>query len=378
MPTNIPGSAQGYPTNVVAPSTGDLRNAASVQVAFEDLADRTAWLRRNPSMAARNWTYHGGLTRPGDAITPAAIASGRFSAANPYETWMLVGDYASAAGASYSVSGAKAVWDTTGLTEADDIKGALYDPVNERWVLFGNSGMIHRADSANGSWVDESVGGSDNFYCGASGDDGRIVLAGNAIGGGTSGIFCRVSDDGGDTWAAPTAFPVFGGSGNVCLDMASGGSANGYVAGGYGTSNAPALWSSTDGDTWAVDTVPGGTTGRVTGVCASGAYFIAVTDDGEILRKSGGTWTLLTHGLPGTLDFAPGVASDPIGADVIVAVSSSGNPINVSTDNGATWEQVADEIDASFAPTAVMCSGTRWVIAGTGTEFDLAVSMAME
>lgn len=45
MPTNIPGSSSSYPANVVVPSDGDRRNAASVSTPFTNLADRTAYLK---------------------------------------------------------------------------------------------------------------------------------------------------------------------------------------------------------------------------------------------------------------------------------------------------------------------------------------------
>lgn len=52
MPTNIPGSSASYPTNVVGPSDGDTRNAASINTGLEDLADRTAYLKAKARITA--------------------------------------------------------------------------------------------------------------------------------------------------------------------------------------------------------------------------------------------------------------------------------------------------------------------------------------
>ena len=378
MTIDISGDTTGasFPSLVVAPSDGDSDRPASVSVPLTSLADRTHWLYRSPSLAVRKWTYHGGRTRTGAGpFTPAAIASGRFSAASPYETWMVVGDYASGTGTSYSTAGPRASWAPTGISETDDLVTTVYDPVNERWVICGEMGALYSAAAANGSWDDRSISTGDWFLCADVSAAGRIVAAGNAIANGSTGMFARRSDDGGDSWSELTAFPVFSGVANQCRCIAAG--PDGWAAGGETTTNATALWSSVDGDTFVLDDVPAGVTGEVMGMCASGPYFIAVTADGEILRKAGGVWSAIEHGLPGTLDFTPGVAADPVGTGVLVAVSSVGSPVVVSLDHGATWVRLPDEIDADFAPTAVMCSGTQWVIAGTGTEFDIATSMVM-
>lgn len=99
MPTNIPGTASSYPANVVAPSDGDQRNAASMQVALTQLADRTAWLRDQIDGAGTgverirtvaDFTALAAITAPNRADGDFAVVVGfglyRFSAASLAQT----------------------------------------------------------------------------------------------------------------------------------------------------------------------------------------------------------------------------------------------------------------------------------------------------
>jgi hypothetical protein len=83
MTTNIAGNAGNGYNDVVAPSDGEPRSAASVQVPFQGLADRDEVLRLKDII-----TRHGNLEHTG--LSPAAFAIGDLVVAGTYDTTLSV------------------------------------------------------------------------------------------------------------------------------------------------------------------------------------------------------------------------------------------------------------------------------------------------
>jgi hypothetical protein len=76
MPSPFAGSSATYPTTYLIPSDGDDIDAASVNVAFEALGDRTEWLRarQNDYFQYTNSTNSGGDPSTVETFTYAVIA----------------------------------------------------------------------------------------------------------------------------------------------------------------------------------------------------------------------------------------------------------------------------------------------------------------
>ena len=77
MSTPYAGNSASYPSDAALPDDGDARNASSVNVPFEAILDRTAWLRAAiPVFKIQEFTADGTWTAPAEANTFAIIIGG--------------------------------------------------------------------------------------------------------------------------------------------------------------------------------------------------------------------------------------------------------------------------------------------------------------
>lgn len=379
MPTNVTGDATGgsFPANVVAPSDGDLAVAVSAQTPFEDLADRTHWLRRNPSFAAQNWVEHIGITSgTAGPFTPEGIASGPFSTATQKPVLVVVGDWVSGTTttAAYTSNSSTNQWvscnaDGTGGTE--DLSCAVWEPVTGNWLLMGPSGHTLRSSEIDGPWTDETTGGPGATRCCATDGLGLVATASTAF---------SQSADGGVTWSAATSWPVTGAS---FAAMAYGGGV--WVAVGDYVSGVSRVVRSVDADTWAGSTTPPATTADMVDVTWTGTHFICVSDTGGIFRSTDGdVWTeIFTSATLGTVLSGRSIAADSAGSGVVVAcvINITAGPLMyyaVSQNHGELWSWVAQAPYSVTADKLHFATGGYWAAASSsGTNFSVAKSLSV-
>lgn len=372
MPTNVTGDATGgsFPANVVAPSDGDLAAAASAQTPFEDLADRTHWLYRNPAFAIQNWREVIGVTDglPGP-ITLRAVGCGPYSVADPIPAAVIVGDYISGANVSavFTTDGGK-TWFSCASAAASgrNVYDIAWLPGLEKWMMVGQSGYVSHSSTIYSGWTEET--GPASFY--ALGTD-RVGLA---VMGGLSTMW-STSNAGVTITACTGTFPALGDS---VTKIAYGNGS--WVATSLSTAPAVLFGRSTNGYAWVPATTAPTPVGNVTGITWTGEQFLMVDDDGDMYSSENGEyWVQVTHGL--TLSSFLSIASDTRGSGaVLVGCGAASNyAYAASMDHGFSWKWIGQPPSTLASPNVAAFSdvGGYWVTAGTGTNFSAAFSLSV-
>lgn len=87
MSSTYAGNSASYPTNITIPSDGDDMDAASVNAAFEGLADRTARLKES---SLRGVDFTGAATAAVGALTTVANAALNVAIGDVVMVWMTL------------------------------------------------------------------------------------------------------------------------------------------------------------------------------------------------------------------------------------------------------------------------------------------------
>lgn len=367
MPTNVTGDATGgsFPANVVAPSDGEDADASSIQVPLGQLADRTHWLRRGASIAARNWSL-GEAFSPDSIPAPLstiAVAAGLMGPSSDREAIVVIGDYLGGAeaiyvsqdgGRTYTQEGRSGPFYEAGFT------AVVYDTANSSWIVVGPSGTNRYVGDPTGTWEEGSGAGSLGFLSVAADGLGRAVAVGDWSTG--TAVNARYTDDGGVTWAPVTSW--LGVAGGIMRSVCHG---NGvWVACG----NA-ALDRSTDGLTWSsASSITGPSIDYFRFVAYSGEFFVAIDTNGNasgdfVVWRSpdGDVWTGAT--VPGiSSPTRISLASDGSGV-MIMALDTD---LYSSADHGETWSLISR--GTGMPNASVAASSDRFVCAGLATAGD--------
>ncbi len=334
MTTDFAGDPSTFPALIKTPSDGEDRDANSVQVPLEQLADRTANLSKfgGSGFAARNWSASGEPTTITNNTQVKQVAGNG-------AIWVAAGISSSSPGLIMATTQPSASWVTaTTIPFTDDWRVVSWDPTNSLFITAGDQGRLATASDPYGTWAGQTISIFTALSITAMGTSSTAsVIAGPYDG---SARMAAARSTNGTTWATITTFP--GSSGDIVWDLTYSGTT--WVAVGQVSGPSPAIWLSTDdGVTFASVTVPGGlTSDELVGITHDGQRFVAIGDDGSVITSitgATGTWTVLA-GPPITLSTSlPGcIKADPV-SGVIVVISP--NVVNasfwISEDTGVTW-----------------------------------------
>lgn len=163
------------------------------------------------------------------------------------------------------------------------------------------------------------------------------------------------SGNGGITWT----YHASANDSNTWVAVAFGGGK--FVAVASSGSAARAMYSTNNGATWTLGTVPAGvSTATWSGVTYGNGVFVAVASNGFVMSSTDGiTWTQRTAS-------AASVAWQAVayGADVFVAVANSGSTRCMSSSDGVTW---TSRTISSLSYTGIAYGGGGFIAAATGT-----------
>lgn len=138
-------------------------------------------------------------------------------------------------------------------------------------------------------------------------------------------------------------------------------------AGWFACVTATTIIASSSGTTFTAATITPTLTGDLTDVVWTGSLFVAITDDGEVIKASGGSgaagaWALASDTLASR---AWRLAVGPEGELIAYAYQTgSGASLWRSTDGGTTWTDLAPTIEPDHLTRLVYASGA-WVASST-------------
>lgn len=280
MPKNLV-DVNAFTDPIVVPVDADARNAASVEVGFQGLANRTRHLvSKDHDVWLSNW-----FDRPDvDTVAPGAM-------------------------------------DHVGF-----LPGLVANASNDPWVMVGGTAFLISSRSGD-DWTNRSGGLPGSFTGTLQGVFGLQLTAGTDRLYTVATLGQMHSSPDGITWTAVTIpAPV---AGSITIGSMAG---NGSILVATAGSTPNGILSSTDGITWTVRNAISVDT--LLAVTWDGTKFVAVGNAGTVSVSADGiTWTLETD--ISAANFS-GIASD--GAGIIVAIGASGEA-QVSTDSGVTWAQ---------------------------------------
>lgn len=334
MTTDFAGDPIDFPALITAPSDGELRNAVSVQVPYEQLADRTAFLQRNAPIASKVWTRS-------DATSVNAVTSGDVvDLAGSEEWWVTVGSGGIGDASLYVSTGPGSSWAEEANPKAFTLNGVAYVANGDVFVAVGaadgTDAYIITATDPSGTWTERTNPQDATLNTVLGMASGNIVAAGPfdvPLG----VIYAVRSTNAGVAWAQIT---IPGSSGDAVEGFASNGTT--VVAVG-GTSGAvPLIWSSTDdGATFTARAIPGGLTDDLKDVTWDGTKFVALGDAGQIATSTDGTTWAMLAGLTPDAATMRKIKADPI-SGTILATGPSEKHLHISTDTGTTWSKIGN------------------------------------
>ncbi len=334
MTTDFAGDPSTFPALITTPSDGEDRDANSVQVPLEQLADRTAnMVRANGISAAKNWSGSEVFE-----VTSGTTHSIRDMVGVPgHETrsWHAVGNDNSNGSATHiTASHGAHKWGNGVITgTAFDAHGITYDSTNDLVIVCGAGGTI-RTDPGTAAWTDQTVTGSTLLRAVHTNSAGVTISAGDHDG---TDIFA-VRATNGTTYSA---ISLAGSAGDQVNRIVSNGAT--FVAVGETSGGAPLIWRSTDsGATWSVITIPSGITTELVGLVYDGNVFMIHGDPSEAATSATGatgSWTVVA----GCGFSIQAMASDYINNITLVLPLATTVPL-ITTDAGVTWARLAHGI----------------------------------
>lgn len=338
MTTDFAGDRDNFPALVTAPSDGEPRDGNSVQVPFEQLADRTANVQHQIArMAAANWI-------PGRIASTGATPGDLKGIASDGRNWVAVGeDDGTRAQVFYSIG-------TSQFTQAMSVGGGSFDLFDIDYDSNGDVFVaVGEADGSDALIVTQTTPSTALEVWGVQSNpknfdlnvvraaaSGAIVAAGEHDG---SDMYAVRSTNAGVTWAE---IAVAGSASDVINDIDVQGTT--FIIVGETAGGGPLMWrSSDDGATFSAVTLPGGANEELRAITYDGTNWLAFGRDGQTLRSTndGVTWSVLTGPTlnPGFLQ-AKNAKADPSTGIIQVSSAASAQGIQMSDDGGDTWVRV--------------------------------------
>lgn len=356
MTTDFEGDSSTYEALITAPSDGELRSGASVQVPFEQSANRTSLRQRAAAMS-----FTGGMETTAAAnqvVTNDMAGNGKFWVAAQDDAGFEQVTVANHAGWSWLRAGT--------LVSSADFNGASWDPVNELFIVCGTAAEIFTAPGSTptGTWTNRATSSSVELLAIVTSSAGVSVAVG--LHDASTDIAAERSTDG-TSWSTVATMPASAG------DQATGIATSGttFVACGNTSGSAPLLWRSTDsGATFSAVSPPGGFTDAPVSITYDGSVFIVLGDDGAVMTSSDGSSWAVQTGPSFTAGTATHVRADSTTGHAIAISSTATDDMYYSVDSGVTWAPIPgtprrrNSTGGTFAWMAVGFDGNSWALVG--------------